>query len=420
LRLAVGSFRRTPLRVALTAFGVAIATGALVSMVGFALGVQARVEEPFQRMELLNRIDVSTGRRPAPALDEATVARIAELPGVMLAYPELRLDSVQVLRGEQAREVSAAALPREAGRLRFVNDAVVAGRFFHAGSAPEAMLGDRLARQLGFAAPAEALGEELTLEVRGLNPGPDRTFKVEERRLTVTVVGVWAPPAGRFGYAPEGLVLPLDLMRDLPGVRADSLLGRLLHGTGGGTAGYSRVVVRVGRPADLFTVEERLRGMGFHTQTLLGQLKEIRSAFLLVDCTLGAVGGVALVVAALGIINTLLMAVLERYREIGAYKALGASDGDIRLLFLAEAGLVGLLGGAGGLLLGRVVSLVLEIVVNAVARNQGIEEAVMVFAFPWQLLGGAMLFAVVVSVLAGIYPASRAARIDPIRALRGE
>jgi putative ABC transport system permease protein len=129
---------------------------------------------------------------------------------------------------------------------------------------------------------------------------------------------------------------------------------------------------------------------------------------------------VALVVAALGIINTLLMAVLERYREIGAYKALGASDGDIRLLFLAEAGLVGLLGGLGGLVLGRVVSLGLEVVVNAVARDHGIEGPVMVFAFPWPLLGGAVLFAVVVSVLAGVYPAGRAARIDPIRALRGE
>jgi putative ABC transport system permease protein len=129
---------------------------------------------------------------------------------------------------------------------------------------------------------------------------------------------------------------------------------------------------------------------------------------------------VALVVAALGIINTLLMAVLERYREIGTYKALGASNGDIRLLFLTEAGLVGLLGGLGGLLLGWVVSMVLGLVVNEYARQQGVHQAVVAFAFPWYLLGGAVLFAVVISVLAGVYPASRAARVDPIRALRGE
>jgi putative ABC transport system permease protein len=406
--------------VALTAFGVTIATGALVSMVGFALGLQERAEEPFQKLELVNRIDVSAGSGQAAALDEAALTRIAALPGVVLAYPELRLDEVQVHRDSEMRQVAATGLPREAGRLRFVADAVVAGRFFQGGSAPEVILGDRLARQLGFAAPGEALGTTLALEVKGLTPGPEKTFKVEQRRLDVTVVGVWAPPAGRFGYAPEGLVLPLDVIRDLPGVRTGSVLERLLHGRGAGGTGYGRVVVRVGRPADLFGVEDRLRAMGMHTQTLLGQLKDMRTAFVLIDCTLAAVGGVALVVAALGIINTLLMAVLERYREIGAYKALGASDGDVRLLFLAEAGLVGLLGGLGGLVLGRVVSLLLEVVVNAIARNQGIDEQVMVFAFPWPLLAGAVLFAVLVSVLAGVYPASRAARIDPIRALRGE
>src|SRR5947207_3185303 len=122
--------------------------------------------------------------------------------------------------------------------------------------------------------------------------------------------------------------------------------------------------------------------MGFHTETLLARIKQIREAFLIMDLVLTAVGSVALVVAGLGIINTLLMAVLERYREIGTFKALGASDGDIRLLFLTEAGLVGLLGGLGGLVLGWVVSIILELVVNEYARRQGVHQPVMAFEFP--------------------------------------
>src|SRR6266481_6026493 len=98
--LAAGGLSRAPLRAALTSLGVAIATGALVSMVGFALGVQERVEEPFRKMELLNRIDVlakpppskpepSSGRGESSAvLDDAAVARIASLRGVKLAYPD--------------------------------------------------------------------------------------------------------------------------------------------------------------------------------------------------------------------------------------------------------------------------------------------------------------------------------------------
>jgi putative ABC transport system permease protein len=423
--LALGGLRRTPLRVALTAAGVAIATGALVSMVGFALGIQARVEEPFQKMELANRIDITAPNRPAERqpsvpLDRDALARIAALPGVALAYPELRLTHIHVVCGERSRDASAAGLPRQAVRLRFVREALVAGRFFDAGDAPQAVLGTRLARDLGFASADEALGQSLTLEVKGLSPSGDRAFTFEERHLTVQVAGVWDPPEGRHGYTADGLLLPTDLIETMPGVQAESMLDRLLGGAGGSGAGYGHAVVRVERAGDLFAVEGRIQAMGFRTQTLLGEVKEMRTAFLMMDTVLTAVGAVALVVAGLGIVNTLLMAVLERTREIGTYKALGASDGDVRLLFLAEAALVGLLGGLGGLALGRVVSWLIEVVVNGIAQSKGIDEPVMVFAFPLHLLAGAVLFALVVSVAGGVYPAWRAARVDPIRALRAE
>src|SRR5438874_2042402 len=134
--LALGGIRRTPLRVTLTAFGVTIATGALVSMVGFALGVQARVEEPFQKMELLNRIDVSV-KKPAegepspPILDDAALQRIAGLSGVVVAYPEWHLAEVEVRRDVYSTKAAADSLPHGAGSLRWVRDTIVAGRFFH-------------------------------------------------------------------------------------------------------------------------------------------------------------------------------------------------------------------------------------------------------------------------------------------------
>jgi putative ABC transport system permease protein len=440
IRLAFGGVRRAPLRVALTSLGVAIAVGALVSMVGFALGVQDQVEEPFRKSELFNRIDVSPERaspRPgprnppeasptdgppttAPVLDDVALARIAALPGVAVVYPEYFLPSVEVLHGERPSTAPASGLPREAGRLRFVTDALVAGRFFDSASADEAILGKKLAKALGYEVSGDALGKRLTLKAKGLSPGPGKTFQFEEREVEVWVVGVWDPPGGRSGFRGDGLLLPLDLLRELPGVQLESVMDRLRRGLGEAPPGYNRVVVRVRRPGDLFEVEEQVRQLGFQTRTLVGQLKELRKAFVLMDLVLGAVGTVALVVAGLGIINTLLMAVLERYREIGTFKALGASDGDIRILFLAEAGLVGLFGGVGGLILGRVVSGLIDVVANTLARQQGIDEPVVFFTFPPLLLLGALAFALAVSVISGVYPASRAARVDPIRALRGE
>jgi ABC-type antimicrobial peptide transport system permease subunit len=129
---------------------------------------------------------------------------------------------------------------------------------------------------------------------------------------------------------------------------------------------------------------------------------------------------VALVVAGLGIINTLLIAVLERYQEIGICKAIGASDGDLIVLFLTEAGIIGLMGGLGGLVMGRGVAWVLEIAANAYARSEGVMGHLDIFAFPLWLLAATVLFAAVISVLAGVYPARRAARVDPIKALRRE
>ena len=437
LGLAFGSLRRTPLRVTLTALGVAIATGALVSMVGFALGMQARIEEPFQKLELLNRIDVrpvrqavkdKNGQQPPCPLDDAAVARIAALPGVALAYPDFRLENIQSSRSTAdpgsdrgtVQRTSAIGLPAAASQLRFVSESLVAGRFLSATGTNEVVVGRKLAQSLGFDPPQEAVGQPLTLKVRGLLPGAERSFRFSERQVQVVVAGVWDPPGGRNGYTAEGLVLPVALIQELPGVQFESTFEQLLHGSPGAAGGYGRVVVRVARPADLFLVHQRIGKMGFDTQTLLAQFKEMQTAFVIMDLVLTAVGTVALVVAGLGIINTLLMAVLERYREIGTYKALGASDGDIRVLFLGEAALVGVLGGVGGLALGRVVSWLIDLVVNSAARRYGVDEPVMVFAFPLRLLGGAMLFALVVSVCSGVYPAARAARVDPIKALRTE
>src|SRR6516165_6557673 len=126
--LALGNLRRRPLRLTLTAMGIAIATGALVSMVGFALGLQAKVEEPFQKMELFNRIDVlpqagprqpnaSSSAEPPVPLDQDAVDRIASLPRVALVYPDYRLDTIEVTRQEKRIKTSALGLPAEAGEM---------------------------------------------------------------------------------------------------------------------------------------------------------------------------------------------------------------------------------------------------------------------------------------------------------------
>jgi putative ABC transport system permease protein len=135
------------------------------------------------------------------------------------------------------------------------------------------------------------------------------------------------------------------------------------------------------------------------------------------DAVLGAVGTIALIVAALGIINTMVMSILERRREIGVMKAIGGSENDIKMIFIVEAGTIGFVGAVLGLLLGWVVTRIANFVANSYLLP---EEAPLInlFHFPAWLVAGAVAFSVVVSLAAGLYPAVRAARVDPVTALR--
>jgi putative ABC transport system permease protein len=159
--------------------------------------------------------------------------------------------------------------------------------------------------------------------------------------------------------------------------------------------------------------------MGYSPFSLLDLTRNLRRLFAILDLLLGIFGSLALAVASLGIINTLVMAILERRREIGVLKALGASDKDIRQLFFAEAGVMGLVGGAAGVALGWGIGRVIQFGTAYYLRQQQI-PAENIWSVPVWLVVSAIAFSLLVSLLAGMYPASRAARLDPVEALRYE
>jgi putative ABC transport system permease protein len=445
--LAISGFRRRPLRVLLTVLGVTIAASALFSMVGFALGLQQQAEAPFEKLDLLKNIEIwakssdrkdddpdapivdtddgnaqEEGEEDALVLDDELLADIQELPDVAVAYPQFRMGNVTIRHGENKQRCMAIGAPREIGLVGSGAELLVTGQFFDLGGGKaQVMISTAMIEPLGFGSNEQAVGESVTFEASGLARREDDAFEYRSQELTVTVVGIFEPPQPAIGPLARTVLLPVDIMKDVPGV-AFGMRGHpgRHRGSDGPPRGYSRAIVRVERPSDLIRVETRLKEMGLGTQTAVGRLDEMRTFFVFLDVLLAAVGTVALVVAALGIINTLLMSILERYQEIGTYKAVGASDGDVVILFLTEAVLLGFLGGLGGVVLGRIVSWGLEIGINIYARGQGVEAPLTMFNFPLWLSLATVTFATLIAVLAGVWPALRAARIDPIRALRGE
>jgi putative ABC transport system permease protein len=180
---------------------------------------------------------------------------------------------------------------------------------------------------------------------------------------------------------------------------------------------YSTVSVKVASPTYVASVREKLNKRGLNTFAMMDQLKGMQTVFVIMDMFLLAVGMIGITVASLGIVNTMVMSILERYREIGIMKAVGATDGDVQKIFLFESGMIGFLGGLGGLLLARLVSLIINVVINGFASREG-APYMRYFSFPWWLCLGAISFSILVSLIAGILPTRRAARVDPVVALR--
>lgn len=186
-------------------------------------------------------------------------------------------------------------------------------------------------------------------------------------------------------------------------------------------AGVPRVTVLVDNEDHVEAVEERIRALGFGTYSLAVVLKNLRLNVLLISLATTFVALVALVVAGLGITNTLLMSVLERTHEIGVMKAVGARDRHIQMLFLVEGAWIGLLGSLLGLLCGWLASLPGERIAHRLAEQQAkapFEHSL--FAFPWWLVLGVPAFVTLLTMLAAFYPARRAARVNPMTALRHE
>jgi putative ABC transport system permease protein len=180
---------------------------------------------------------------------------------------------------------------------------------------------------------------------------------------------------------------------------------------------YNTITVKVKDPKSTQDVEDEIRKLGYSVFSITDALRGAKSAFIILDIVLGLIGSIALTVSSLGIVNTMVMSILERTREIGIMKAVGAGNGDVRKIFLIEASVIGLAGGLLGTALGWIVGQLINLGANIYIRSQGGTPGTL-FLLPLWLMGLAIAFSVVISLIAGSFPASRAARLDPIQALR--
>jgi putative ABC transport system permease protein len=239
---------------------------------------------------------------------------------------------------------------------------------------------------------------------------------LREEEVTLTIVGIRERPTGfGIGRFTGGIVVPMGTAEAIPRLGFKNVWELL--SSSGRPVEHSSVYVRATSMRELDGVRAAVEEMGFGVVAVVDQLEEFKRGFLVMDAVLGAVGTIALIVASLGIVNTMVTSILERTREIGVMKAIGGSEGDIKGIFFVEAGTIGITGGALGLVVGWGVTRVANVVVNYYLRPEGMPPTDL-FHMPLWLIVGALAFSILVSLLAGLYPATRAAAVDPVTALR--
>ncbi len=184
--------------------------------------------------------------------------------------------------------------------------------------------------------------------------------------------------------------------------------------------GYNSLIVKVDEASNAASVAKSIKST-FHVGAADAQttIKQQLAVFNILGAILGGIGGIALVVAAVGVVNTMVMSILERTREIGVMRAVGARRTTISRLFTFEAALLGFFGGVVGLLIGYALVLIANPILNNQLKSNGVASS-NIITLPLWLIVGVITLTTLIGMLAGLYPARRAARLDPVEALHYE
>lgn len=424
-RLAIHNLMRARARLAMTSGGVLVGTAAVILLVAMTIGLQQAAEQGIGQSGALTEVIVSpsfefnaSNTAEPPQLTPAMIEQFWRISGVRAVIPLLNFQSWGELLAEdysgggQILGVDARLLPYmgldvQEGMLSLESGQVLIGSQipynFYDPTATEYR-------------PVQVDVMSTRLRMRIYNP------RGEQRRMDLRPAGVLAP-SSMFDYA---IIMPIEqvigLNEWLNGQRTDPSDFR-----------YDLVVIRAASREETTGISDAVKALGFSAGGLGEFINQLNGFFTTMRLVLGGVGGVALLVAAFGVANTMTMAILERTREIGLMKAVGATDRDVLTIFLVEAAMVGLVGGVTGVLLSYLAGEginrgIASLMQQASNSGQGggpmflpvdisqLQAGLVIIPTELALFG--LLLATSVGIVAGLLPALRAARMTTVVALK--
>lgn len=464
LRMSINSLRRRKLRTFLTVLGVLIGTASIVVMISLGLGMQQSLYQEVEQSGGLTSITVtgtdggdgmmsdSTGadEQSEKRIDDRLVETISKLNHVKLAAP-IYETSVILLKGSYIANVQLQGMTPEGlkaqnidlgegtlpktGKLDLVFGNGVITDFYEKGSGNgyydtgETPNINLMKDSMFLITDTEnydtdnstAFGE--STDSSGNDGQSDSGQPKNVQKYVVRVSGIVSGGLDDYSANYDSVYCDLETLKQ---ILRKEYAGRVIPGQPQTKAGkplkefyYTSLKVKADDMDHVNEVADVIRNMGYNVETNAEYLDSMKSQFAVVQAVLGGIGAVSLLVAAIGIANTMMMSIYERTKEIGVMKVLGCSLRNIREMFLLEAAFIGLLGGIAGNILSFVMSAVINVVVGSSGvLSTGTDSSISYI--PWWLVLLSMAFAVLVGVLAGYFPAKRAMKLSPLAAIRNE
>lgn len=381
--LAARNLRHKQFRSFLTILGVVIGIGSVFLLLSFGMGLQALVQKQITNGEAINTIDVSSSNSKVINLTPARITQIKTLPeikgvsGVYTSASKLTINDASV-------DVVSYGIDKL--YLDLDNQTISAGRALDTQKTDEAVMSESLLSTIGIKDPKALLNKSFSIKIDTEGQKPiEREFKL---------VGVIDSGTGSEVFMSEKVF------------------------SGAGIKDYSHVKVLARDRESVTPVRHAIESLGFDTTSPVDTLEQVDQVFRFFSVILAGLGSIGMLIAVLGMLNTLTVSLLERTREIALMMMLGGRPKDMLLLFVCEALILSVVGGVLGMIFATGIGALVDIVLNQLAQSRGVEEAFTVFARPLWLVAGTLIFMTIVGLIVAFVPARRASRINPVDALR--
>ena len=441
IRTAFTSFGRQPGRTFLTVTAMAISATILMTLAAISLGLNDAARSTLTPDDSMNAVVVTPTRTAATAglfggaqevsqgddkLTDDTLAKLRQTPHVAQATALTEIWEFKSFRVDGSDKSFVA----QAAGVETLSRALAAGRTIAPTADREVVLGYGYAKELGLD-PAALVGKKLSITTQNgyigagaTIPQPGATLQQlkdyanQPTTLSAIVVGVL-----KEGIDESRVYIPLAWAREVRTHRTNEVTsaGVVYEKRDDQIAkdGYSSILVQAEAPEHVPSIVAAVDSMGLGALSTADQLQKLMQFATVIWVGLGAIALVTLLAGALGIVNTMLTAVAEQRYAIGVWRAVGATKGVIAHMFMVQALIMGVFGGVLGAGLSYAAVVVTNDQLRQLLQAQHI-AVVNVASLPWWLIAAGVGITVVFAVIAGLYPALRAARQDPSRALSGD